>query len=185
MMPPFIAPKTEVKVKELRSNSSTHSFSLQSKTFLNCNHVVVRQGKYLKYYSYFDPIWSLDQYLGQNLPSYLPSYKEDNPVLPSCDSVKVEIVVHEGTIKIPFVAHLASGNSKWSVPKFPKFSQSAADIQLHTREVAGEYTGTDATMIKMELSEVSIKRTKKQNRNIRHTSPQTSLLEGNRKVSRM
>ena len=116
-MPPFIAPKTEVKVKELRSNSSTHSFSLQSKTFLNCNHVVVRQGKYLKYYSYFDPIWSLDQYLGQNLPSYLPSYKEDNPVLPSCDSVKVEIVVHEGTIKIPFVAHLTSGNSKWSVPK--------------------------------------------------------------------
>jgi len=60
--------------------------------------------------------------------------------------VKVEIVVHEGTIKIPFVAHLTSGNSKW--------------------EVAGEYTGTDATMIKMELSE-------------------TSLLEGNRKVSRM
>ena len=64
-------------------------------------------------------------------------------------------------------------------------SQSVADIQLHTREVAGEYTGTDATMIKMELSEVSIKRTKKQRRNIRHTSPQTSLLEGNRKVSRM
>jgi len=68
------------------------------------------------------------------------------PFIAPKTEVKVEIVVHEGTIKIPFVAHLTSGNSKW--------------------EVAGEYTGTDATMIKMELSE-------------------TSLLEGNRKVSRM
>ena len=101
---------------------------------------------------------------------------------PPVNSVQVEIVVHEGTIKIPFVAHLTSGNSKWSVPKS---SQSVADIQLHAREVAGEYTGTDATMIKMELSEVGVKRTKKQKRNIIHSFPQTSLLEGNRKVSRM
>ena len=57
-------------------------------------------------------------------------------------------------------------------------------VQLHAREVAGEYTGTDATMIKMELSEVGVKRTKTEQQ-IQHSFPQTSLLEGNRKVSRM
>ena len=68
----------------------------------------------------------------------------------------MEIVVHEGTIRIPFVAHLSSGNSKWSVFVIPKvISHNMLPIYLSTREVAGEYTGTDATMIKMEVSEVS------------------------------
>ena len=90
----------------------------------------------------------------------MPYLPQNNPESQSNDSLQVEIVVHEGTIKIPFVAHLTSGNSKWSVPKFLKLSQSVVHLRLHTREVAGEYTGTDATMIKMELSEVGVKRTK-------------------------
>merc|ERR1711962_32344 len=70
--------------------------------------------------------------------------------LPPCiapkTEVKISIIIHHGTVKIPFKALFVSGNSKWEVP--------------------GKYVGEDATHVKVQQSE-------------------TSLLEGNRKVSRM
>ena len=56
------------------------------------------------------------------------------------------------------------------------------------REVDGEYVGVDATLVKMELSEVSKNeklKTLKKTKQLQPTFPQISLLEGNRKVSRV
>lgn len=68
------------------------------------------------------------------------------PYLPPKTEVKVSIVIHQGTIRIPFKATFTSGNSTW--------------------QKDGQYVGVDGTNIKMEQTE-------------------TSLLAGDRKVSRM
>ena len=79
--------------------------------------------------------------------------------------IQVSIVTHTGVIKMPFTAIITSGNKQWEVPG-SYCTVLYCNVMYCTVQVPGSYRGTDATNIKLEFEEIS-------------------LLEGNRKFSRM
>ena len=118
MMPPFIAPKTEVKVKELSSFlfPSTRVSSFISRILGTLDNSLVGQS-------------CITAFAGGNCCP-----RGNNQDSLRCSSFLGKFQMVSSVINF-FLIPL---------------------IYFSTREVAGGYIGTDATMIKMELSEVSI-----------------------------
>ena len=73
-------------------------------------------------------------------------------------------MTHTGVIKMPFTAIITSGNKQWEVLYCDALYCTV--LYCTVLQVPGSYRGTDATNIKLEFEEIS-------------------LLEGNRKFSRM
>jgi len=78
--------------------------------------------------------WHTDSQTGRQRTK-LESVKFPATVAPKT-LVKVFVVIHSGTVRMPFTATFTSGNKTWSVP--------------------GVYTGVDATNIKLEFEETSL-----------------------------